>query len=275
MDVHSSRRGTPYCYLTLVTSPGVNEVIHVWGDLSSIKVGGLITLSEVMEGRGQVSVSATSISVTTGEEVSVDAYLPEPPARKAWDDVADTIGGFIEDDDLRSVFVDIARNLYEPYSCHTAAKSNHHAYKGGLAQHTYEMMRMFAHLYVALPFKVNPFIVGISLLFHDYGKMNEYDADLNLKPAYFLQGHPFLGAEAVGVFLRRFDFIPDELIQHCQHCVLAHHGRLEYGSPVLPASPEAFLVSQLDELSGHGVMYDKPSGTRAFGTTIQRFGENL
>ena len=67
-----------------------------------------------------------------------------------------------------------------------------------------------------------------------------------------------------------------ELIMHCEHCVLSHHQKLEWGSPVVPATPEAFLVAHLDNISGWGVVYrDSEDGERqnSLNTTVFKYKE--
>ena len=148
--------------------------------------------------------------------------------------------------------------------------SNHHNFPGGLLKHTYEILDMFAGIYDSVPFQVNPFIVAFACLFHDFGKLECYTSDFQYTESISVTDHTFISAESVGEVLRQ-ENVSNRLIKFVQSAILSHHGRLEWGAPILPVNPESFLVAKLDELSGHGEMYDKPSFTRSMNTTIQRF----
>lgn len=142
-----------------------------------------------------------------------------------------------------------SQELYNLYKDRPAAKSMHHAFAGGLALHTYEMLKILDALWLCLPFQVNLLHCVIGILFHDWGKLQEYK-DGDYTEAIALTPHGFLGAEEIG---RRYkEYLKPRTLQLVQHIVLSHHGRLEWGSTCVPATLEAFLVHHIDMLSGHG-----------------------
>lgn len=274
-----AKNGQPYSVVT-VTDGDIKQVVYIWNsDSKEFKPGKALTYT-AKEANGMLSCTKADCKLQDLKETDslyiLFKSLSPIPTKEEWNSLADTISVIIDKESeferapTADIFVSIMGKLYIPYSQHTAARANHHAYIGGLAQHTFELLNMFVHLYPSLPYKVDPFIVAIACLFHDYGKLSEYTHDFEYQDSFFLQGHPFLSAEALGQFLRQNN-INEHTIKHCQHAVLSHHQRLEWGSPVLPCTPEAYLVSMLDALSGTGVQYNQPAGTKACGTTIQRF----
>ena len=143
--------------------------------------------------------------------------------------------------------------LIDSYSKATAARAMHHAFIGGLLLHTYEMLKLL-HLFVkdrqgALPFKVNALHCLIGVLYHDFGKLREYNG-FDYTETIALTPHCILGAEEVAK--RYSDYFEPRDIQLIQHIILSHHGKPEHGAACVPATLEAFLVHTLDMISGQG-----------------------
>lgn len=143
--------------------------------------------------------------------------------------------------------------LFDSYLKATAAHAMHHAFIGGLLLHTYEMLRLL-HLFVkdrqgALPFKVNPLHCLIGVLYHDFGKLREYDG-FDYTETIALTPHCILGAEEVEKCYSGY-FEPRD-IQLIKHIILSHHGKPEFGAACVPATLDAFLVHTIDMLSGQG-----------------------
>ena len=132
---------------------------------------------------------------------------------------------------------------------HPAAKSIHHAYRGGLLEHTVSMAELAVRVCEHYP-RVDGDLVLIGVLFHDLGKLDE----LGPMPAndYTLAGrmvgHVVLGRDLLRERCAAIDGFPDDLRLRLEHLVLSHQGRLEFGSPVAPMTPEAFVLSAIDDL---------------------------
>jgi 3'-5' exoribonuclease len=131
-----------------------------------------------------------------------------------------------------------------------AAKRNHHAVVGGLLEHTLEILAMGDRIAPIL--RLNRDLLLLGLLLHDLGKCWEISSQPGF--AYTddgrLLGHMFLGCDAVRRTAGRIPEFPGTLLKLLQHFILSHHGEMAYGSPVLPATPEAMAVHMLDNLSG-------------------------
>ncbi len=130
-----------------------------------------------------------------------------------------------------------------------AARSIHHAWVGGLLEHTLSICKIM--LFMGTHYEnVDVSLLIFGAIFHDIGKLWELDFDTNTSytNAGKLIGHLVMGAELVERKTKTIKNFPDDLKIVCKHIVLSHHGKLEYGSPKLPQTLEAYIVSSIDEL---------------------------
>ena len=157
---------------------------------------------------------------------------------------------------------------------HPAAKSIHHAYRGGLLEHVVTMAELADKVAGQYP-ELDRDLLLLGVYFHDLGKLRELGAmpvnDYTLEGQ--LVGHISIGMEMLRECAAAVPDLPSELLLHLQHLVLSHHGRREYGSPVEPATPEALALHYIDNLDSklmqlrqlrhkgaEGVQYVKPLG---------------
>ena len=138
-----------------------------------------------------------------------------------------------------------------------AAMQIHHAWIGGLLEHTLQLVKLADAMLPNYP-RLNRDIILLGLFIHDLGKTEElrwdrgfeYTREGNLighiaRGAMWLEAKAKIAEETLGQPL------PDGLLTVLQHIVLSHHGQLEHGSAKLPSTPEAIFVSQLDNLDAH------------------------
>lgn len=135
------------------------------------------------------------------------------------------------------------------FKFHSAAKSVHHGFVGGLLEHTLSVTKLcafFADTYEML----NRDLLITAALFHDIGKLEELSVfpENDYTDEGQLLGHIAMGMEIVGMRIRAIDGFPRRLANELKHCILAHHGELEYGSPKKPAIPEAVALNFADNL---------------------------
>lgn len=131
----------------------------------------------------------------------------------------------------------------------SAAKSIHHGFMGGLLEHSLSVTRLCAHIAKAYPFLNEDLLIACAML-HDIGKVpefsdfpqNDYTDEGNLL------GHIVMGAEMVGEKAHGIEGFPPMLLTEIKHCILSHHGELEYGSPKKPALAEAMALSMADNM---------------------------
>ena len=135
------------------------------------------------------------------------------------------------------------------FKFHSAAKSVHHGFVGGLLEHTVSVTRNCNYFAQNYPF-LNRDLLLTAAMFHDIGKLKElstFPAN-DYTDAGQLLGHIMIGAEWIGEKIREIDGFPEVLANELKHCILAHHGELEYGSPKKPALVEALALSFADNL---------------------------
>ncbi len=135
------------------------------------------------------------------------------------------------------------------FKFHSAAKSVHHGFVGGLLEHTLSVTRncdFFAKNYPIL----NRDLLLTAAMFHDVGKMAELSAfpENDYTDAGQLLGHIVIGCEWVSNEIKKIEGFPVVLANELKHCILAHHGELEFGSPKKPALVEAVCLSFADNL---------------------------
>lgn len=130
---------------------------------------------------------------------------------------------------------------------HSAAKTVHHSFSGGLLEHTLSVVHLceyFAGAYSIL----NRDLLIAAALCHDIGKTRELSAfpDNDYTDEGQLIGHIVIGVEMIDEALREQPDFPVKLANELKHCVVAHHGELEYGSPKKPALAEALALNLAD-----------------------------
>src|SRR5512133_1003841 len=129
-----------------------------------------------------------------------------------------------------------------------AAKSVHHAYPGGLLEHTVSCLKLAHRLADHYP-QVDRDLLVAGAFFHDLGKIRELSGERNVEytDEGKLVGQLVMVAQWIHDRARRIG-VPRDLEHHIVHLALAHHGRLEFGSPKTPLTLEALLTHYIDEL---------------------------
>lgn len=133
------------------------------------------------------------------------------------------------------------------FKFHSAAKSVHHGYVGGLLEHTLSVTKLCNYYTQAYPMLHKDLLLAAAM-FHDVGKLQELSVfpENDYTDAGQLLGHIIIGEEWVGERIRTIPDFPVKLANELKHCILAHHGELEYGSPKKPAIAEAIALSFAD-----------------------------
>lgn len=245
----------PACFLTLANLEEQFE-LALWDTNPDMppRIGDLVAFREggIRERDGKKSASRIDITVQGQAPEGHYLYelLPRPITREEWDETIDACLEAMSDEKMKKILTDHGKALYDRYVKYPAATSMHHAFPGGLLNHTHQMLRMFLGLYPVLPYPadIKPDRLILAILFHDYGKMCEYDHDGRVQEDIALLGHIYIGADKLQNIMLKEQIGWDE-VKRTIHIILAHHGMLEYGSPVLPATAEAVVITYLDNLS--------------------------
>ena len=135
------------------------------------------------------------------------------------------------------------------FKFHSAAKSVHHGFVGGLLEHTLGVSKNCDYFSKCYPV-LNRDLLVTAAIFHDIGKLKELSIfpENDYTDEGQLLGHIMIGAEWVGEEIKNIDGFPIVLANELKHCILAHHGELEYGSPKKPALIEAVALSFADNI---------------------------
>lgn len=149
---------------------------------------------------------------------------------------------------LRSFFVE-DEEFIGKFRFSSAAKSVHHSFVGGLLEHTLSVAKnceYFAAHYGVL----NRDLLVAAAICHDIGKVREFVPypENDYSDEGNLLGHIVIGAEMVGERIAAIPGFPVNLANELRHCILAHHGELEFGSPKKPALIEAVALSFADNI---------------------------
>lgn len=133
------------------------------------------------------------------------------------------------------------------FKAHSAAKSVHHGFAGGLLEHTLSIVKMCGYYVTAYPI-LNKDLLFTAAIFHDIGKTKELSTfpENDYTDDGQLLGHIVIGVEMIHDAVRTIEGFPQKLESELKHCVIAHHGELEYGSPKKPALAEAVALHYAD-----------------------------
>jgi len=289
-----TRDQKPYCELSLADACD-RMTLRVWSDhpqykaCSSFNNDSFIELTGEFSSHSQYGLETQKWNVRPLTPQEKSELLQGPAELRArqnadWTFIVETIAR-ITDPRLRALCDVFVKDLGERFRRTAAARKNHHARRGGLVEHTAQMMRValaIAPLYPQL--NVDLLIAGI--LFHDAGKLweNHYSESgfvMDYDERGELIGHISIGLEVVNSLWRKISIDngetwknlspPSEDVRlHLLHLIGAHHGEQQFGSPVDPKTPEAMALHYIDNLDARlemfaaGYLTAKPLAQRIF-----------
>lgn len=250
-----TKAGKEYGNLVLQDKTGTVDA-KIW-DLGSPGVGNFDSLDyvyvdadvTVFMGSNQMNIKRIR-KADEGEYIAAD-YLPV--SSKNVDDMYAelvTLISGIQNPYLRklaeSFFVDDA-DFAKAFRFHSAAKTVHHGFVGGLLEHTLSVTKMCDYFAGTYPM-LNRDLLLTAAMFHDLGKTKELSTfpENDYTDAGQLLGHIIIGTEMVSEQIRQIPGFPEKLAVELKHCILSHHGELEYGSPKKPAILEALALNFAD-----------------------------
>jgi len=251
-----TKSGKPYDNVLLQDKTGTLDA-KIW-DPGSVGIDEFDALDyiavtgDVTSFQGNLQLSIKRVRKVGEGEYEPENYLPV--SDKDIDEMYQEMMGYIASvknpylSRLLHTFFDDAA-FAKAFKFHSAAKSVHHGFVGGLLEHTVSVTRNCNYFAQNYPF-LNRDLLLTAAMFHDIGKLKElstFPAN-DYTDAGQLLGHIMIGAEWIGEKIREIDGFPEVLANELKHCILAHHGELEYGSPKKPALVEALALSFADNL---------------------------
>ncbi len=224
----------------------LNNGIEHFESMDFIKVDGLITSFQ-----GALQVNVRRVRRTQEQEYDIRDYLPTSrfdieEMMKELAEIIQTIKNPYLKTLLDSFFVK-DKDFIKSFKAHSAAKSVHHGFVGGLLEHTLSVTKLCDFYCKRYPI-LNRDLLLTAAMCHDIGKTTE----LSLFPENDytdegqLIGHIVKGTEMIHDRIRDIPNFPQVLANELKHCILAHHGELEYGSPKKPALVEALALNLAD-----------------------------
>lgn len=248
--------GGQYLALTLSDKTGVLEA-RMWEEFASavgtcgegcfVKVQGKISR---YQSKYQITIDRMRLAASS--EIDTADFVPATKfsVDEMWAELRGYVDAFTNLDLKRLVFAflddaEIARAYREA----PAAKMLHHAWIGGLLEHVVGLVRVCR---ATLPFypEADPDLVVTGAILHDIGKIRELSWGSSF--SYTLEGqmvgHISIAQGMLREKVSSLPGFPERLRILVEHMILSHHGKYEFGSPKLPMTPEALLLSALDDL---------------------------
>jgi 3'-5' exoribonuclease len=251
-----TKNGKPYDNVTLQDKTGTLEA-KIW-DPGSVGIEEFEAMDYVAVTGDVTSYQGNlQCSIKRARKVAEGEYDPKdylPVSERNVDEMYTELLGYV--DSVKNPYLNRLLCVFfkdpdfaKRFQFHSAAKSVHHGFVGGLLEHTVSVTRncdFFAENYPIL----NRDLLLTAAMFHDVGKLKELSVfpENDYTDEGQLLGHIMIGAEWVGEEIRKIDGFPTVLANELKHCILAHHGELEFGSPKKPALVEALALSFADNL---------------------------
>ncbi len=262
----ATRTGDPYLEITLADRSGTLPA-RAWADAtqryaSQFEEGDFV----YVEGRAETYRNTLQIIVESircletyehdaGKLPGFDPSLLVPtsdrPIDEMWGELQDLVAS-IEPASLQRLTSTILADYETEFKEFPAAVQYHHAYIGGLLEHTLEVASGASCFATGQPgLRLDHGLVTAGALLHDIGKIEEFKNPI--APSYSfdgqLIGHLLLGRDMLRAGARKISWEDEHLLRLLEHIIISHHGELEFGAAVLPKTAEAIAVYYFDNLS--------------------------
>jgi len=258
LAIRDKKNGGQYLFLKFGDSSG--DIIGMMWDnfeaaVDTVKPGDFVKLRfRIQLYNNQLQMVVTKLRKANDDEIenpSIFFPVSEQPPEHMLNEILQII-----ETDLENPFLkELATNIYndpdvvELAKIAPAAKSLHHAYRGGYLEHLVTLLKLANQVSSVYPF-INKDLVLAGLLFHDLGKLWElsYQREFSYSTEGRLLGHIAIEYDYIAARIREIPDFPDNIRLHLLHIILSHHGELEFGSPKRPKTPEALMVNSLDNM---------------------------
>ena len=251
-----TKAGKPYLAMGLGDKTGEIEA-RLWDNASEyeagIQEGAFVRVRAMAKPfREQLQLSVQSVEPLAEDRVNLADFMPaskRPVAEMARE--LDAVIAEVTDAGLQALLREIFQgDVLKRFQQAPAAKKMHHAYIGGLLEHSLSIAAMATKTAAHYPLLDRSMLIAGALL-HDIAKIEEYSFQ---RPPFDytdrgrLVGHLVLGVELVRRAAEQVEQLSLEQVDQLVHIILSHHGQLAFGSPVLPMTPEAIMLHHLDDM---------------------------
>lgn len=227
-----------------VNSPGIrefekNDYVEVKGNIKEYK------------GKNQITIN--SISVVDRYSVDTSEYIPctDKDIDAMYSELLDIIGTIKAPYMKKLLEMHFVENesFKKKFCYHSAAKSVHHGFVGGLLEHTLSVTKTCDFIAKQYDYLDRDLLLTAAM-FHDVGKLAELSPypENDYTDAGQLLGHIVMGYNVLSNGMRQIEDFPEVKKNELLHCILAHHGEYEYGSPKKPSIAEAIALNFADDM---------------------------
>lgn len=250
-----TRNGKPYDNLVLQDKTGTLDG-KVWdpnsGGIADYDEKNFIEVfGEVVSYNNNLQLNIKQLRVAYEDEYNQADYMPT--SEKGVDAMYTELLSYVKQIDnkylrqLAEYYFVNDEAFIKAFKGHSAAKSVHHSFSGGLLEHTLSIVKMCEYYVKAYPL-LSKDLLYTAAIFHDIGKTKELSSfpENDYTDDGQLLGHIVMGVEMISDGVRHIEGFPPKIASELKHCVIAHHGELEYGSPKKPALPEAVALHYAD-----------------------------
>lgn len=252
--VGTTKGGKSYYSLQLADGTGIldgkiwelNNAIEHFESMDYVKVDGQVTsFNNILQ------LNIKKIRIADEGEYDISDYMPY--TKKNIEEMYSSLLALIDSLEksyykqlLTNIFVD-DKELVKAFKKHSAAKSIHHGFVGGLLEHTLAVAKMCDYYTTYYPILNRDLLLAAAML-HDIGKVYELSdfPENDYTDAGQLLGHIVMGTMIVRDRIHDIPNFPAKEANELEHCILSHHGELEFGSPKKPALIEALALSFAD-----------------------------
>lgn len=263
-QILKNKNGKDYCSVKLQDRTGTidGKIWNLHGGIGEFDIDDVVNV----EGETILYQDALQLSIFKIERAPEGTYNLKdliPHTEKDISLLENELFQFIEDikhpfikNLLEEVFYD--EEIYRLFLQHSAAKSLHHAYLGGLLEHTISVTKLGAYLsdqYAG----VQKDLVIAGCLLHDIGKIYELSSfpRNDYTDEGQMIGHIVMGSELVSDYAKKIPDFPKELLMVIKHIILSHHGEYEFASPKRPKCIEAMIVHLADNADAKLKMFEE------------------
>jgi 3'-5' exoribonuclease len=251
-----TKTGKPYLALGLMDKSGEIEA-RIWENAlqfdAQAEEGDFVLVQAIAKSfRDQLQLGVSSLQRVEENTVNLADFMPASARSLA--EMAGELDAVIEsinDKGIKALLREIFQgDTLERFQRAPAAKKMHHAYVGGLIEHTLSIVGMAEKTAAHYPLLDRELLIAGTLL-HDIAKIEEFDF---ARPPFGytdrgrLVGHLVMGVEMVRKAAEKITDLAAERVDQLLHIILSHHGQLAFGSPVLPMTPEAIILHHLDDM---------------------------
>lgn len=224
------------------------------GGIQEFEVGDFVDVSgQISSYNGSLQFKVERIRVANEDEYVISDYVPS--SRYDVEDMFKELLGFVDsvkNEYLKQLLNSFFRNdeiFVKAFKNTSAAKTVHHGFTGGLLEHSLSVTRLCDKMAANYDYLNRDLLISAAML-HDAGKtreLSEFPKNDYTDEGNFL-GHIVIGYEMVMEKIKKIEGFPEILKLEIGHCILAHHGELEYGSPKKPSIAEAIALSMADNI---------------------------